>query len=389
METQRSVTDPSTASFQLPAPVTWTDDGVAMRLLDQTLLPGEERYLRLETVEDVAEAIGSLRIRGAPAIGIAAAMGLAMGMRRRARVLGEGTDPSSLESGFLRDAGLLTATRPTAVNLSWAAHRMLKAFHAAVGDGVEALLLALTRESEAIAREDREMCRLIGIHGVRLIPDEGAGILTHCNAGALATGGMGTALAPVYTAWSRGTQVRLFAGETRPLLQGARITAWEAQRVGVPVTVVTDSMAGALMARGDVDLVIVGADRVAANGDVANKIGTYALAVLARHHGLPFYVALPRSTLDPELADGAGIPIEGREEGEVRWVGGRRAVPEDAAVWNPAFDVTPSHLVTAMVTDGGILRPPFGQAISDLLAPGEPVGGTADPTRRASQEEHP
>jgi len=354
----------------IPVPVRWTDDGLAVQLLDQTLLPGEERHLRLETVEEVAEAISTLRVRGAPAIGIAAALGLAMGTRRRVESgLGgsEGSGVGGLKAGFREDAAILRGTRPTAVNLAWALDRMAKLFAVEVSGGGRELVEALAREADAIAREDREMCRLIGQFGVELIPEEGAGILTHCNAGALATGGMGTALAPIYIAHGRGIPVRLFADETRPLLQGARLTAWEASRVGVEVTVLTDSMAAALMAEGAVQMVIVGADRVAANGDVANKVGTYGVAVLAHHHGIPFYVALPRSTFDPRASKGTEIPIEERDSWEVGRHGGRQVIPTGVGVWNPAFDLTPAHLVTALITDGGILRPPFGPAIADLL----------------------
>jgi len=369
----------------IPVPVRWTDDGFAVHLLDQTLLPGEERHLRLETVGEVAEAISALRVRGAPAIGIAAAMGLAMGTRRRVEEEFHDSENSEirwLEAGFQADAGILRRTRPTAVNLSWALDRLARVFRAEVSGGGKELVGALIREADAIAREDREMCRLIGQFGAELIPEEGAGILTHCNAGALATGGMGTALAPVYTAHGRGIRVRLFADETRPLLQGARLTAWEARRVGVEVTVLTDSMAAALMAGGRVQMVIVGADRVAANGDVANKIGTYGLAVLARHHGIPFYVALPRSTFDPKASDGREIPIEERDPGEVGSHGGREILPSGVGAWNPAFDLTPAHLVTALITDGGVLRPPFGPAIAGLLGtefgPGLKKGNTVE-----------
>jgi len=377
----------------LPVPVHWTADGLAVSLLDQTLLPDEERYLRLETVEEVAEAIASLRVRGAPAIGIAAAMGLAMGGRRRLEGDGPGIPRESrrernqprpdgepapvgtpgmpagdLEAGFRTDRDLLLATRPTAVNLSWAMERMTGVFATAGRQGERARVEALLREAGAIAREDRDMCRRIGEHGLEVIPEEGATILTHCNAGALATGGMGTALAPVYAAHALGLPVEVFADETRPLLQGARITAWELRRAGVPVTIITDSMAAALMKEGRVNLVLVGADRVAANGDVANKIGTYGLAVLARHHGIPFYVALPRTTFDPSLQGGGAIPIEARDSSEVLGMAGRRIAPEGAKAWNPAFDVTPAHLVTAFITDEGILRPPYRASIARVLA---------------------
>jgi len=381
----------------LPVPVRWTPDGLALSLLDQTLLPKEERYLRLERVEEVAEAIVSLRVRGAPAIGLAAAMGLAMGLRRRMEAQGrsatgglerradqgdsadgEAGSPT-LEAGFREDRDLLLGTRPTAVNLPWALQRMSRVFAEMAGEGAEARVQALFREAEAMAREDREMCRRIGEHGLEVIPEEGAAILTHCNAGALATGGMGTALAPVYAAHAMGMSVEVFADETRPLLQGARITAWELRKAGVPVTVLADSMAGALMREGRVDLVLVGADRVASNGDVANKIGTYSLAVLARHHGIPFYVALPRTTFDPSLPEGGSIPIEERPPRELaRWAESR-IIPEGASVWNPAFDVTPAHLVTAFITDGGILRPPFRASIARVLAGVGSGAGSAGP----------
>jgi len=378
----------------IPRPVQWSQDGRSVLLLDQTLLPRQEVYLRLDTVESVAEAIASLRVRGAPAIGITAALGLAMGLENRLEEgeagrgeeagagtgeadSGEGgasrTPEAPLEEGFLRDLDRLKGTRPTAVNLAWALGRLERAFRSADsaghGPGVRdrARVEAVRREAEAIAREDQEMCRLIGEHGAGLIPAEGAGVLTHCNAGALATGGMGTALAPLYTAHARGVPLRVYADETRPVLQGARLTAWELHRAGVDVTVLTDSMAGALMKAGKVNLVMVGTDRVAANGDVANKIGTYALAVLAHHHGIPFYVALPRSTFDPEVPDGSRIPIEERDPEELTGQGEARIVPEGVRTWTPAFDVTPAHLVTAFITDGGVLRPPYGPKIARLL----------------------
>ncbi len=368
----------------IPVPVRWSDDGRALHLLDQSLLPSVVRYLRLETVEAVAEAISSLRVRGAPAIGIAAAMGLAMGTRLRSeedRVL----SGEELESGFRADSDLLRDTRPTAVNLSWALDRMSQVYARTAHEGPGYRVGVLIREADAIAAEDREMCRSIGEHGVGLIPEGGAGVLTHCNAGALATGGIGTALAPIYVAHARGIRIRLYADETRPLLQGARLTAWEASMAGLETTVLTDSMAGSLMREGRVNLVIVGADRVAANGDVANKIGTYGVAVLARHHGIPFYVALPRTTFDPRASGGAEIPIEERDPSEVgRW-GGQMIVPPGVSVLNRAFDITPANLVTAFITDGGILRPPFRTAIAGLLATGSDLTGF----RATAPEEHP
>jgi methylthioribose-1-phosphate isomerase len=290
-----------------------------------------------------------------------------MGLRLRFERSGRPSDPKALEPGFKEDRELLAGARPTAVNLSWALDRLHETFFQTFNRPARDTVAAVRQEADAVAQEDREMCRLIGKHGVELIPESGAAVLTHCNAGALATGGMGTALAPLYAAHARGIPVTLFADETRPLLQGARLTAWEATRTGIHTTVITDSMAGTLMRKGKVNLVVVGADRVALNGDVANKIGTYGLAVLASHHGLPFYVALPRSTFDPSASTGAEIPMEERDRAEVAGPGERKTVPEEAEVWNPAFDLTPGHLVTAFITDGGILRPPFAPAIESLL----------------------
>jgi methylthioribose-1-phosphate isomerase len=368
---------------RIPVPVRWSDDGQSIRLLDQTLLPTEERYLLLETVEGVAEAISSLRVRGAPAIGITAAMGLAMGARSRWEG-GAAKSGKHLEEGLVEDSELLRRTRPTAVNLPWALDRLARVFAETAQEGPESRIRALIEEANAISLEDREMCRRIGEHGADLIPEGGGGVLTHCNAGALATGGIGTALAPVYVAHQRGVPVRLFADETRPLLQGARLTAWEASMAGIEVTVITDSTAATLMGEGRVNLVIVGADRVAANGDVANKIGTYGLAVLAHHHGIPFYVALPRTTFDPGAPGGQAIPIEERDPSEVGSFGGRETVPAGVSVLNRAFDVTPAHLVTAFVTDGGILRPPFRTAIADLLGLGEDPAESGGATREKS-----
>ncbi len=368
----------------IPVPIRLGEDGLTIHLLDQTLLPIEEKYLALKTVEAVAEAIRSLRVRGAPAIGIAAALGLAVGTGRRWAESGEKLGVSALQEGFRLDARVLGATRPTAVNLSWALDRMASAWSGAETGGPGRVVETLREEALAIAREDREMCRLIGEHGLEVIPETGGGILTHCNAGALATGGMGTALAPIYTAHARGVPVRLFADETRPLLQGGRLTAWEATRAGLDVTVLTDSMAGALMAKGKVNLVIVGADRVAANGDVANKIGTYGVALAARHHGLPFYVAAPWSTFDLAASDGSRIPIEERGSAEIGRIAGTEMVPPGVPVWNPAFDITPAHLVTAFITDGGVLTPPFTTGISDLVAAGRSRIGSPIPS---SEEE--
>jgi len=329
--------------MSIPSPIAWTPEH-AVRILDQTLLPGEERYLDLTSVEAVAEAIRSLRVRGAPLIGIAAAMGLTLAAR-------DGGSADRVRSS----ATLLGSTRPTAINLRWALERMSRRAGRVHAAGEE-LHQALIEEATAIWDEDRAMCARIGSVGATLLgPD--AVVLTHCNAGALATGGMGTALAPVYTAHQSGRRVSVIAGETRPLLQGSRLTAWELTRAGVPCTVITDGMAASRLRRGDVSCVIVGADRIAANGDVANKIGTYGLALAARAHDVPFYVAAPSSTIDTTTPDGAHIPIEERGDDEVVWWRGSRAAPQAAKVWNPAFDVTPADLVTAIITDRGMVAP--------------------------------
>jgi len=328
----------------LPDPIGWTRDG-AVRILDQTLLPDQERYLELDTVDGVAEAIRTLRVRGAPLIGIAAAMGLTLSARR---------GPVSLDA-VCAAAAALGATRPTAVNLHWALARMERRAAAAIAAGDE-LGQALRDEADAIREEDRAMCARIGAAGAHLIGGD-AVVLTHCNAGALATGGMGTALAPVYTLHAAGRRVAVVADETRPLLQGSRLTAWELGRAGVPVTVIADGMAASRLRLGDITCVIVGADRIAANGDVANKIGTYGVALAARAHGVPFYVAAPTSTIDPATPDGAGIPIEQRAAEEVTGWRGHAAAPAGARVWNPAFDVTPAELVTAIITDRGVFAP--------------------------------
>jgi methylthioribose-1-phosphate isomerase len=313
--------------------VVWTGD--AIEIVDQTLLPGEDRILRLTTPEEVVEAIQRLAVRGAPAIGICGAFGVVLAAAAGRREAG---------------AAMIRAARPTAVNLAWAVDRVL-----ASAD--------LEAEARAIADEDREACRRIGEHG-RAELAAAQRVMTLCNTGWLATGGWGTALGVVYAKQAAGEPVEVLACETRPLLQGARLTAWELQQAGVPVTVLTEGAAAARLAQGGVDAVIVGADRVAANGDTANKIGTYALALAAHHHGVPFYVAVPRSTLDPGTASGAAIDIEQRAGGEVRAAAG---LAEDVAVWNPAFDVTPAALVTAIVCDTGVLRPPFEASIADAL----------------------
>lgn len=339
--------------------VRWSSDGDAVRIVDQTLLPERFAERELRTLAEVCDAIATLAVRGAPAIGVAGAMGLV------ASLLPHVDESASRFAARVREHGRrIRATRPTAVNLPWAIDRMLARGGAARGDPRD-VVQALRAEATAILDEDRAMCRQIGEHGLALIPD-GARVLTHCNAGALATAGIGTALAPLYLAAQAGRRIEVLVDETRPLLQGSRLTAWELARAGIPVRVLTDSMAASLMRARRIDLVIVGADRIARNGDVANKIGTYGVAVWARHHGIPMYVAAPSSTFDAELENGDAISIEQRgrhieQRGrhEVASWKGRVTVPEGVAVENPAFDVTPAALVSAIISDRGVHRPTF------------------------------
>src|SRR5437870_1128868 len=334
--------------------IAWSPSG-AVRIVDQRALPEAKIERDLESGEAVADAIRTLQLRGAPLIGIAAAMGLVAGMRELRAA------PRDRFLARLDElARLLGATRPTAVNLRWALDRMARvAAETPDSWGGSGVWERLQAEATAIWEEDRAMCRRIGEAGLPLIPD-GAKVLTHCNAGALATGGIGTALAPLYLAHEAGRRLHVFVDETRPVLQGARLTAWELGHAGIPYTVIADAVAGSLMRQAQVDLVIVGADRIAANGDFANKIGTYPLAVLALHHGVPFYCAAPSTTIDGALADGDGIPIEQRSPDEVKTIAGRRVAPATAAALNPAFDVTPARYVTGFVTDRGLEKPPFG-----------------------------
>ncbi len=333
----------------VPRAVRWHDD--AVRIIDQTRLPGEYTELDLVEVEEVVEAIQNLRVRGAPAIGIAGALGLVASLK-----LHLGSAPDEFRSYLAENARRIREARPTGVNLAWAVDRLVK-LAGSMGDSPNAQVWEeLRAEASKILDEDRDMCRRIGEHGLGLFRD-GMTVLTHCNAGALATGGIGTALAPIYLAAERGLNVRVLATETRPLLQGSRLTAWELDRAGVDVTVLTDNMAAAAMREIGVDLVIVGADSIAANGDVANKIGTYGLAVSARHHGIPFYVAAPSSTFDFGLASGDEIPIEQRGAEEVRDGFGRRTAPDGVDVYSPAFDVTPAGLITAIIAEEGIFAP--------------------------------
>lgn len=338
--------------------IEWTEGGVAM--LDQRKLPAEETYYCCRDYREVAEAIRSMIIRGAPAIGVAAAMGIALGVRHAAAGSGE-----RLREQFDRICETMASTRPTARNLFWAVERMRAVFDREFRRGPDAVRAALIAEALAMQREDVEANRAMGRFGQELIPAK-ARILTHCNAGALATAGYGTALGVIRAAVEAGKQIEVFAGETRPFLQGARLTAWELHRDGIPVTVITDAMAGHFLRRGTIDCVIVGADRIAANGDVANKIGTYSVAVLAKENGVPFYVAAPLSTLDLSLADGNLIPIEERDAGEVCRVCGVRTVPEGVQARNPAFDVTPYRYVGAIITERGIARPPYEEALRAL-----------------------
>jgi methylthioribose-1-phosphate isomerase len=332
--------------------VRWSDDGRAVRIIDQRALPAHEVFRDLTSTEDICDAIATLAVRGAPAIGIAGAMGLVVA------VAGDpGRSHDELLERLRAASARIRATRRTAVNLGWALDRMLAIAVRANGSPAS-VIERLRHEATAILEEDQAMCRAIGRFGADLIPD-GARVLTHCNAGALATGGIGTALAAIYTAAEQGKRVHVYADETRPLLQGARLTAWELGRAGIAVTVLADGAAATLMRSGAVDLCIVGADRIVANGDVANKVGTYGVAIAARRHDVPFYVAAPTSTFDASTARGADIEIEQRGADEIRSGFGAQTTPAAVHVYNPAFDVTPAELVTAMVSDRGVHRAPY------------------------------
>ncbi|MDO8680930.1 MAG: S-methyl-5-thioribose-1-phosphate isomerase [Acidobacteriota bacterium] len=337
--------------------IAWQDDNIVM--VDQRKLPASEIYVTCKTVNDVAKAIKTMVIRGAPAIGVCAAMGIALGAARS-----KATGTKQFTTEFQRSCDLLAATRPTAVNLFWAIERMKRSFSdgALAGESVEQLRARLRTEADRIHDEDVASCRSIGAHGATLVPAD-ANILTHCNAGALATAGYGTALGVIRGAVQAGRKVRVIADETRPFLQGARLTAWELLKDGIDTTVITDSMAGSIMLSGDVDLVVVGADRIAANGDTANKIGTYSLAVLAKEHGIPFYVAAPWSTIDLATPNGASIPIEERNAREVSHVGNNQLAPAGAHIRNPSFDVTPHKYITAIITERGIFKAPFTETL--------------------------
>jgi methylthioribose-1-phosphate isomerase len=334
-------------------------EGDVVVMIDQRKLPAQEIYVRCKSAAEVARAIKTMVIRGAPAIGVAAAMGIAVGMRKS-----KATGTQKFAAEFHKICELMAATRPTAVNLFWAIERMKRVFAEAAqaGASVDQIKERLDAEAQAVHDEDLANCRALGAFGADVVPLD-ARVLTHCNAGALATAGYGTALGVIRGAVEKGKKIAVFADETRPFLQGARLTAWELVRDGIDTTIITDNMTGALMRLGRVDLVVVGADRIAANGDTANKIGTYGVAVLAREHNVPFYVAAPLSTVDLDTPDGEHIPIEERSAREVTHVGGAQLAPEGAHVWNPAFDVTPHHLIAGIITERGIFRAPYIESL--------------------------
>jgi methylthioribose-1-phosphate isomerase len=347
----------------------WTEQGV--RFIDQTKLPTEETYLTCKTHEQVADAIRTMVVRGAPAIGVAAAMGIALGVRdAKAENVGE----LKRELDLICDN--MGTTRPTAVNLFWAIARMKEKFERLRVRPVAQIREALIEEAKRMHAEDIAANQAMGRHGAALMPSSG-GVLTHCNAGALATAGYGTALGVIRAAVEAGKKIHVYADETRPFLQGSRLTAWELMKDGIPTTVISDSMAGAMMRQGKIGAIVVGADRIAANGDVANKIGTYTVAVLAKENGIPFYVAAPISTVDLACADGSKIPIEQRNTREVSHIAGKQMVPDGVSIENPAFDVTPAKYVGAIITERGIARAPYGESLQKLAGETAGVGETA------------
>jgi methylthioribose-1-phosphate isomerase len=336
----------------------WTDAGV--RFLDQTKLPTEETYVTCQTYQQVADVIRNMVVRGAPAIGVAAAMGIALGVNTsKAETVGE------LKQEFDRACEAIRQTRPTAVNLFWAIRRMQEKFERLRVRPIPQIKQALIEEAKHMHAEDIAANQAMGRHGATLMPASG-GVLTHCNAGALATCGYGTALGVIRAAVEQGKKIHVYADETRPFLQGSRLTAWELRKDGIPTTVISDNMAGAMMNQGKIGAIVVGADRIAANGDVANKIGTYSVAVLAKEHGIPFYVAAPFSTIDLETPDGSKIPIEQRNAREVTHIAGKQMVPDGVEVENPAFDVTPAKYVSAIITERGIARAPYQESLQRL-----------------------
>ncbi len=334
--------------------IEWTPDGVVM--IDQRVLPGVETYITCKTAKEVGEAVKALVIRGAPAIGVATAMGVALGMQQ--------ANEGRLDEEFNRVAAELN-TRPTAVNLRWALERMRRVYESVKEKPADEIRRRLVEEAQLIKREDIEINRAMGRHGAGLVPD-GKTVLTHCNAGALATAGYGTALGVIRAAVEAGKKIDVFADETRPFLQGARLTAWELQQDNIPTSVITDNMAGHFLRAGRIGCVVVGADRIAANGDVANKIGTYSVAVLAKENGVPFYVAAPVSTIDMRCPSGEEIPIEQRDPDEVTHAGGARVAPEGIGVENPAFDITPNRYVAAIITERGVARPPYIESLKKI-----------------------
>ena len=336
----------------------WTDAGV--RFIDQTKLPTEETYVVCTTHEQVADVIRTMVVRGAPAIGVAAAMGIALGVKNS-----RANSEAELRREFDEIARIIGETRPTAVNLFWAIQRMRAKLNSLRGKSVAEIKSAIVEEAKRMHAEDIAANRAMGRHGATLMPSSG-GVLTHCNAGALATAGYGTALGVIRAAVEAGKKIHVYADETRPFLQGSRLTAWELMKDGIATTVISDNMAGAMMRQGKIQAIVVGADRIAANGDVANKIGTYSVAVLAKEHGIPFYVAAPISTVDLATPDGSKIPIEQRNAKEVTHIGGRQMVPDGVSVENPAFDVTPAKYVNAIVTERGIARAPYEESLRAL-----------------------
>jgi methylthioribose-1-phosphate isomerase len=336
----------------------WTDSGV--RFIDQTKLPTEEVYVNCTTYEQVADVIRNMVVRGAPAIGVAAAMGIALGVKNS-----KAENGAELKKDFDQICDVIGKTRPTAVNLFWAIRRMQDKFEYLRMRPINQVKQSLVEEAQRMHAEDIAANQAMGRHGATLMPSSG-GVLTHCNAGALATAGYGTALGVIRAAVEQGKKIHVYADETRPFLQGSRLTAWELNKDGIPTTVISDNMAGAMMKQGKIGAVVVGADRIAANGDVANKIGTYTVAVLAKEHGIPFYVAAPFSTIDMETADGSGIPIEQRSSREVTHIAGKQMVPDGVEVENPAFDVTPAKYVTAIVTERGIAKAPYVETLKKL-----------------------
>jgi methylthioribose-1-phosphate isomerase len=336
----------------------WTDSGV--RFIDQTKLPTEEAYVTCKTYQQVADAICNMVVRGAPAIGVAAAMGIALGIKNsKAETVGE------LKPEFDEICDVIGNTRPTAINLFWAIRRMREKFEQLRVRPLSQVKQALIEEAQRMHAEDIAANQAMGRHGATLMPASG-GVLTHCNAGALATCGYGTALGVIRAAVEQGKKLHVYADETRPFLQGSRLTAWELMKDGIPTTVISDNMAGAMMRQGKIGAIVVGADRIAANGDVANKIGTYTIAVLAKEHGIPFYVAAPFSTVDLDTLDGNRIPIEQRNPREVTHIAGKQMVPDGTEVENPAFDVTPAKYVSAIVTEKGIARAPYAESLRKL-----------------------